>query len=120
MDMSRRSVELCAQGTQAEFEGRVDDARALYDQAWEAANDDYDRCVAAHYVAHLEADPAERLRWNLLALQHADLAPTELVEPFYGSLYVNVGESYEATGDLKQAEHFYSLAAEHGVIHQPG
>jgi hypothetical protein len=32
--------------------------------------------------------------------------------------YVNMGNSYEALGDNVNAEKFYSLAAELGVVHQ--
>jgi hypothetical protein len=119
MDLSRRSVALCAEGTQAEFEGRVDDARRLYAEAWGAAEGDYDRCVAAHYVAHLEPDAAEQLRWNALALEHAAGADQTLVAPFYASLYVSLGRSYELAGAPAQAQRYYALAAELGLIHQP-
>lgn len=118
VDTSRRSVALCVAGSQAEFEGRPDDARSLFRQAWKLAEDDYDRCVAAHYVAHLEPDASEALRWNLAALTHARLADQALVEGFYGSLYVNLGHSYERTGDAPRAEEYYDLAAAHGVKHQ--
>lgn len=119
MDLSRRSVALCAQGTDAEFDGRVDDARRLYAEAWDAATDDYDRCVAAHYIAHLEPDVTAQLRWNALALEHAARADQALVAPLYASLYVNLGRSYELTGAPAQARCYYALAAELGLIHQP-
>lgn len=118
MDLSRRSVALCAEGTQAEFAGRFDDARRLYAQAWDAATDDYDRAVAAHYVAHLESDAAEQLRWNRAALEHATRADQAAVAPFMGSLYVNLGHSFELAGDLAEADRYYGLAAQHGVVHQ--
>jgi hypothetical protein len=44
-------VRLCAQGMQAEVDGRDGDARALFRQAWEVATDDYGKCIAAHYLA---------------------------------------------------------------------
>ncbi|TLM98323.1 MAG: hypothetical protein FDZ75_02610 [Actinobacteria bacterium] len=119
MDLTRASVALCAEGTQAEFGGRLDEARGLYARAWEVAGDDYDRTVAAHYVAHLESDPAEQLRWNEFALQHALCADAASVAPFMGSLYVNLGHSHELTGDPDKAAEFYELAAQHGVVHQP-
>lgn len=119
MDLSRPTVSLCAEGTRAEFEGRLDDARRLYAQAWEVATDDYDRTVAAHYIAHLERDPAEQLRWNRLALDHANRADPESVAPFMGSLYVALGHSHDVLGDHVKAEEYFALAAQHGVVHQP-
>lgn len=115
---SRPSVVLCAAGIQAEFERRVDDARQLYAQAWDAATDDYERCVAAHFVGHLEADATEALRWHLVALDHARRADAERVADFLPSLYVNLGRAYELTGDAALAERYYALAAELGLVHQ--
>ena len=119
MALSRRSTVLCIEGARAEFEGRVDDPRGLYRQSWDEAVDDYDRTVAAHYIAHLETDSAEQFRWNQIALDHAGRADKVAVTPFMGSLYVNMGRSFEIAGDTAQARHYYALAAEHGVVHQP-
>jgi len=35
MDLNIPVVKLCVAGTQAEFRGQIDEARALYQQAWE-------------------------------------------------------------------------------------
>jgi hypothetical protein len=64
MDLNNPVIKLCIEGTRAEFEGRTDDARILYSQAWEARKDDYDACVAAHYVARFQGTPEDNLRWN--------------------------------------------------------
>lgn len=117
--MTRPAVTLCEAGTQAEFDRRLDDARNLYAEAWRVANDDYERCVAAHYVARLQIDAAEGLRWNLAALEHARRAEPGTVAAFLPSLYVNLGRSYELTGNATLSAHFYALAAAHGLIHRP-
>ncbi len=36
------------------------------------------------------------------------------------SLLVSLGGTYEAMGETAQAEHYFSEAAEHGVIHYRG
>jgi hypothetical protein len=106
-------------GVTAEFERRPNDARRLYAEAWDLAADDYERCVAAHYVAHLEDDPNEALRWNLLALENAERADPALVTEFLPSLYVNLGHSYERTGQNELATRYYGAAAELGLVHVP-
>lgn len=116
--MPPSTLPLTLAGIQAEFERRVDDARQLYAQAWDAATDDYERCVAAHYVGHLEADPAAALRWHLAALAYARQVEAERVAEFLPSLYVNLGRAYELTGDAALAERHYELAAELGLVHQ--
>jgi tetratricopeptide (TPR) repeat protein len=120
MDLNNPVVQLCAEGTQAEFDGRIDDAKALYWRAWESARDDFEACVAAHYVARRQQNPADALRWNEVALERANAMADDRVQPFYPSLYVNLGHAHEALGNLDDARRFYKLAAELGLQHQEG
>ena len=113
-----QSVQLCAEGTRAEFQGRLEPASALYMQAWEAAQDDYDACVAAHYVARFQATPEAVLRWNEEALTRADAVRDERVRDFYPSLYVNLGRAHEQLGHEAEARRYYQLAADLGLVHQ--
>jgi hypothetical protein len=112
-------IQLCIQGSRAEFEHRPEDARALYQQAWEARLDDYDACIAAHYVARFQESPEETLYWNQIALSHAEAVNDESVRDFYPSLYLNLGRSYEVLGMGMEARKYYSLAADLGITHQP-
>ena len=82
----------------------------LFQQAWEARADDFDACVAAHYLARHQSDPRAALEWNLRALEHADAAGAERVRGFYPSLHLNLAKSYEDTGDLTAATRHYELA----------
>lgn len=119
MDTKNPVIALCVAGSRAEFEGRKADAYALYAQAWDAASDDYEACIAAHYVARGFTDPREIFRWNRTALDRAEAANDERVQPFYPSLYLNLGHSYELLGEQAEAERFYALAAALGAVHQP-
>ncbi len=118
MNLDSRTAQLCMQGTQAELERRIGDAHALFLAAWDARADDYDAAIAAHYVAHLEPDPDEALRWHIIALERArlDCRSTE----FMGSLLVSLGGAYEAIGDAAEAQRFFELASRHGVQHVAG
>ena len=111
-------IKLCIEGTQAEFQGLIDKARSLYQQAWDAAQDDYEACIAAHYMARHQEDSRERLHWNQVALDKANAVADERVQAFYPSLYLNMGQSHELLGDRNEAKRYYDLAAELGVIHQ--
>ncbi|MCA9917373.1 MAG: hypothetical protein KC445_05440 [Anaerolineales bacterium] len=118
MDLNRLAVKLCAEGTQLEFEGQLEDARQRFAQAWDCATDDYEKCVAAHYVGHLAQTPNALLFWHKTALEHANQCQPELVASFMPSLYVNLGHAYETAGDLDRAKHFYNLAAALGLVHK--
>lgn len=107
MDPNNPVVKLCAQGIEVEMQGRRDEARSLFLQAWELRQDDLDACVAAHYVARHQESLAETLRWNELALTHALHAPTDAVRSFFPSLYLNLGKSYEDIGESARARELY-------------
>ena len=97
---------------QAEFAGRIDEARALFTQAWEAARDDYDACVAAHYLARHQASDQDKLFWNREALIRAEAVGDERVQSFYPSLHLNMGYAHEVLGNRAEASRYYELAAE--------
>jgi hypothetical protein len=118
MDLNNTVISLCVKGTQAEFSGNTEEARALYWQAWQSAQNDYEACIAAHYVARFQASPQECLHWNELALQHAELVEDESVKSFYPSLYLSLGHAHELMGNLPEALRFYDLAAQLGFPHQ--
>lgn len=104
-------VQLCAQGMQAETEGRDVQARDLFLQAWEAAEDDYDACIAAHYLARHQPTPQETLRWNQECLTRADKVGDDRVRGFYASLHGNMARAHRDLNQIKQArEHFLSAA----------
>lgn len=119
MDITNPVVQLCTQGALAEFEHRIEDARVLYHQAWELHADDYEACIAAHYMARFQDAPEETLHWNQVALERANAVNDERVEEFYPSLYLNLGHSHEVLGNQEEAQRYYDLAADLGVIHQP-
>ena len=118
MDLNDPVIKICIEGSQAEFKGQIEKARSLYRQAWETVQDDFEACVAAHYVARHQDDPEERLHWNQVALDRANAVADRRVLEFYPSLFLNMGQSYELLGKQEEARRYFDLAAELGVIHQ--
>jgi hypothetical protein len=119
MDLDNPVVSLCLEGSRAEFEGRPAEARTLYEQAWQAAQDDYEACIAAHYVARFQDSPQETLHWNQEALRRAEAVSDGRAQSFLPSLYLNLGRSYELLGQATEAARYYGLAAGLGYVHQP-
>ncbi|GAA4632524.1 hypothetical protein GCM10023196_066260 [Actinoallomurus vinaceus] len=111
MDPENPVVRLCAEGMRAEADGRTADARDLFEKAWETATDDYEACVAAHYVARHQPSPEDTLRWNHECLLRADRVGDERVRGFYPSLHINLGKAYRDLGDLTKAREHFLLAA---------
>lgn len=113
MDPENPVIKICAEGMAAEAQGQMDRAKELFEQAWAAAGDDYEKCVAAHYVARHQDGPELTLQWNEECLRCAQLVGDERVAGFYPSLYLNIGHSYEVLGDQQRAEEGYRLAEQH-------
>lgn len=111
MDANNPVVKLCAEGMMAEGRGQSDVARDLFARAWAARTDDFDACVAAHYLARQQDSVEATLRWNQEALARANAVGDERVRGFYPSLYLNLGRSYEDMGDRDAARRSYEQAA---------
>jgi tetratricopeptide (TPR) repeat protein len=112
MDPDNPVVTLCVAGMHAEGDGRLDEARDLFGQAWAAQQDDFEACIAAHYLARHQPTPEATLRWNEEALRRAEAVGDERVHGFYASLYLNLGHAHEALDHPDEARRFYDLAAE--------
>ncbi|MEO8288740.1 MAG: hypothetical protein ABI670_20160 [Chloroflexota bacterium] len=110
MNTGNPVIELCTQGIQAEMAGNAAEALDLYMQAWNLRMDDYDACVAAHYIARHQESPQEMLRWNQASLDHARAVNDSRVLEFYPSLYLNMGRTYELLGQQHAARDCYALA----------
>lgn len=112
MDPENPVVKLCLEGMKMEAVGNSEAARRLFEQAWSEATDDYQACIAAHYLARQQESDDETFHWNQEALRRAEAANDERVESFYPSLYLNMWKSHEEAGDLEEARRYYELAAE--------
>ncbi|MGY0058958.1 hypothetical protein ACWY4P_20790 [Streptomyces sp. LZ34] len=111
MDPENPVVRLCVQGMTAETEGRNEDAHALFQRAWDTAADDYEACVAAHYLARHQPTPEETLRWNQECLGRAGAVNDDRVRGFHASLHLNMCTAYRALGEPDKAREHLALAA---------
>src|SRR5262245_10087753 len=110
MDPNNPVARLCAAGMAAEGEGRPAEAKALFEQAWAESRDDFDACIAAHYVARHQGSAEAELEWNTRALERADSVGDERVHGFYPSLYLNLARSLEKLGRTAEACELYATA----------
>lgn len=111
MDTNNPVVKLCMEGMEAEARGRFEAARELFEHAWSACQDDYDACMAAHFLARHQDSPQAAFEWNQEALKRANAVGDDRVQSFYSSLYLNLGYSYETLGSLDEARRHYQMAA---------
>ncbi|HVY66178.1 MAG TPA: hypothetical protein VHH11_15250 [Gammaproteobacteria bacterium] len=94
----------------AEGEGRSADAKRLFEQAWHESRDDFEACIAAHYVARHQATPEATFEWNERALRRAEAVCDDRARGFFPSLYLNYAHSLEQLGRTAEARRHYELA----------
>ena len=111
MDPNNPVVRLCVQGMECEGQGLFEDASRLFQNAWSQSTTDFERCIAAHYVARHQKEPLDKLIWNQVSLDHAKAAGDGRVREFYPSLYLNMGQVHEDLGNRKDAKRFYEMSA---------
>jgi hypothetical protein len=114
-DPENKIVQLCAKGMNAEAAGRTEEARLLFQEAWDGSTNDFEAFTAAHFLARQQEDPGETLRWNLESLRRAEKISEEDMQSHFPSLYLNVAKSYEVLDKMKDAQHYYGLAADQAV-----
>ena len=101
IDPNNPVVVLCAAGMAVE--GNPNDALALFEQAWAAQRDDYDACIAAHFLGRHQSTADARLHWNLVAVRHAEAVSDGRAIEFMASLYLNLGDASMKVGDYETA-----------------
>ena len=109
-DPSNPTVQRCVKGIETELSGDLGKAAGFYQEAWQLSANDLEHATSAHYLARVQTDPAEGLRWNLLALEYAEKINSKDASTLFPSLYLNVAKSYEDLGCLQKAYDYYVLA----------
>lgn len=107
-DPNNKIVKLCAEGMN--YEGELEKARKLFQQAWDEATTDFERFIAAHYVARHQDSVADKLKWDELSLDAALNVADETIKAALPSLYLNIGKCYEDLMNIDKARKQYALA----------
>ncbi len=110
-------IQLCIQGMGKEENGLPAEAAELFMQAWQEATNDFEKFIAAHYIARHQHNAADRLKWYQAALQHALIVNNESVTGAYATLHTNIARCYEDLGDMENANKHQSLAV--SLVHNP-
>nr|AEI30168.1 rifampin ADP-ribosyl transferase [uncultured bacterium] len=103
-------VKLCMQGMDMEDKSKPDEAGRQYLQAWNEATDDFEKFLAAYYLARLQKDVSDKLQWQQTALQFALRINNDSVKGAFPSLYLDIAKSYEDLGDVDNANRNHELA----------
>src|SRR5437868_5023559 len=103
-------IKLCLQGMEMEEKDKPEEASRLFFQAWDDAINDFEKFIAAYYVARHQKSASDKLRWLETALQFALNLNNDAVKPAFTNLYASIAKCYEELKDLNNAEKNYQLA----------
>jgi rifampin ADP-ribosylating transferase len=96
-------IHLCIQGIDREEKGAPEEASRLFLQAWNEATNDFEKFMAAHFVARHQRNVVDKLKWLETALQFALQVKDESVAGAFPSLYSAIARCYEESGDHESA-----------------
>lgn len=103
-------VKLCIQGMNMEEQNKQEEAEKLFIQGWNEAENDFEKFLAAYYVARNQKESSDRLKWFEKALQHALKANENTAKSALYSLYVKIAECYQELSDTEKAKEYDELA----------
>jgi tetratricopeptide (TPR) repeat protein len=103
-------IKLCLQGMDLEGKGKPEEASKIFLQAWNEASNDFEKFLAAHYVARHQKNISDKLKWLETALQLALKINNYSVNGAFTSLYVSIAKCYEDLNDIDNAKKNYELA----------
>ena len=109
-DPRNNVIKLSIQGMGLEEMGKPEDASRLFLQAWNEATNDFEKYIAAYYVARHQDNVPGKLKWLETALQFALKVNNEAVTSAFPGLYSKIAKCYEDLGDADNAKKNNELA----------
>jgi hypothetical protein len=103
-------VKLCVQGLDMEAKGNREEAAHLFLRAWNEATNDFEKFLAAHFVAKHQTDVSEKLRWLETALQLALKSNHDAAISALPGLYTEIAKCHEELNDQENAKKNRGLA----------
>ena len=103
-------IKRCIQGMGMEDAGKLEEASTLFSQAWHEATNDFEKYIAAFYMARHQKDVRDKLKWLETSLALALSVNNDAVTGALASLYSNIAQCYEDLGDLDKAQKHQALA----------
>lgn len=117
-------VRLCIQGMAAEDAGNAEEAGKIFLQAWNEAENDFEKYLAAYYVSRQQENVPDKLRWLESALEFAlkvnNVAATSALPGLYSKIAAcceELGDAEGAKKNGKMAESFTSDPTDEGPFY---
>jgi len=102
-------VKLCLQGMDMEAKGNSEDAGKLFLQAWNEATNDFEKYLAAYYLARQQTDISAKLKWYETAVRLALKIDDPSTRSALPSIYSDIAGCYESLNDFDGANKYAEL-----------
>lgn len=93
-----------------EENGKPEEAGKLFLRGWDEATSDFEKFLAAHYVARHQKTVSDKLHWLETALKFALQINDDAVKSAFPSLYLNIAKCYEDLNNADKAKENVDLA----------
>ena len=103
-------VKLCLQGMDMVEKGRREEADKLFLQGWNEATNDFEKFLAAYYIAQQQKAADDKLKWLETTLQFALKVNNDSVKSAFPALYSNIAKCYDELNDHDKAKEHSELA----------
>lgn len=107
---SNNIVKLCLQAMLMEEKNNLEEASRLFLQAWDEATNDFEKYIAAFYVARHQNNVSHQLKWLQTTLEFASNVNDDAVKAAFPSLYSDIAKCYEDLNDFDNAKKNHDLA----------
>jgi rifampin ADP-ribosylating transferase len=109
-DPNNSVVRLCVQGMATTANGNTIQVSTCFASAWENSANDFERFLAAYFVAGSQNKLEDKLLWFERSLSFAESADSLSAQTAFPTLYGQIAGCYEALGNVQQANRFRELA----------
>jgi rifampin ADP-ribosylating transferase len=93
-----------------EDKGNAEEASRLFLQAWNEATNDFEKYIAAYYVARHQENVSDRLKWLETSLEFASKITTVAATSAFPNLHSKIAECYEELNDAEKTHKSRELA----------
>lgn len=114
-DPNNNIIRLCMMGMNMEESGKPEDAGKLFFKAWSEATNDFERFIAAYYVARHQKNISDKLKWFETSLKFALKLNDAAAKSAFPSLYLSIAKCYEELSDPERAKMNYELSDSYNV-----
>lgn len=106
-------VQLCLQGMNLQESGNTAEATTICTKAWNDATNNFEKFLAAWFIARLQHNVADKRTWLQTALELVLSINSITANSALPTLYSAIATCYQEEGDEHNAQKMYELSTAH-------